>query len=93
MKISKCLVYVMDYGAIQIEEDVTPTGVSILWKWCDIDFFDGVPAVVEGEYEEPIRISEDDRPNYADDMVAIVLEEGVKVGTDDVTWVTLAEQY
>lgn len=93
MKTTRCLVYVMDYGAIEIETAVEPTGMSVLWRECDIKFSNGIPVVDEGEFEEPIPLfHEFEIPINAEEMLDYVIDEGIKdQSLHDATWVTLAE--
>lgn len=92
MRVSRCMVYVMDYGCLDMELDMTPYSMAINWRWCEVDYFDGIPTFQEGEWEDPIvLIHEWEIPTDAEEFLGYIIDEGEVAS--DATWVTLAEMY
>lgn len=92
MKTTRCLVYIMNQGVIDIQHEVSPIGEYLHWKWCDVNYFDGFPVINDASEEESIKLTYDNTPYDTDDMVYIVIEEGIKdPSLHDMTWVTLTE--
>ena len=96
MKVTRCLVYAYEYGAIDIEVEVSPIGAQINWRECEIAYFDDFPVINYGEWEEPIPLEEDGEPlgipTSAEEMLNYVIYDGIQQGSlVACDWVTLAE--